>query len=354
MRDLRSTLLLWAILLPALLWSQTEVSYSYLPKKVYENQVFPLTVISTAAESNDTVRSIHFDTSSAKKPLFDTPLVVKNGNDVFYTFYFKAPALKNGKTDVQIPRLFIRTDLSQRSLDPMAIPVRSLDSLHPPKDFSNLLAASMRIKNYQVSNYDAKNHLVTISLEAYEANLEDIKAPEAIQSGIEDLLREHAKVTGDFYVVLPRAQKAFSFSYYDTVKRRFVPLRIKVELANASVTTQSDLNPKVDAFKRLKRYSLIALSLFFMLMFLWKRDFFYLVLGVISLITLMTFYIPHKKICVKQGAPLYILPTQTSTVSTHVADRFTTMLLGEHGEFKKIELKQGVIGWIKDEDICKR
>ena len=354
MRYLRSIILFWAVIFPALLWSQAEVNYSYLPKKVYENQVFPLTLISTTAESNDTVRSLHFDTSSAQKPLFGKPLVVKNGNDVFYTFYFKAPALKSGKTYIQIPRLFIRTDLSQRSLDPMAIPIRSLDSLHPPKDFSNVLAASMRIKNYQVSNYDAQNHLVTISLEAYEANLEDIKAPGAIQSGIEDLLRDQAKVTGDFYVVLPRAQKAFGFSYFDTVKRRFIPLRIKVELANASVTTQSDLNPKVDAFARLKRYSLIVLSLFFMLMFLWKRDFFYLVLGVVSLITLMTFYIPHKKICVKQGAPLYILPTQTSTVSTHVADRFTTMLLGERGEFKKIELKQGVIGWIKDEDICKR
>jgi len=354
MRDLRSTLLLWAILLPALLWSQTEISYSYLPKKVYEYQVFPLTVISTSAESNDTVRSIRFDTSSAQKPLFDTPLVVKNGNDVFYTFYFKAPALKNSEGYIRIPRLFIRTDLSESSLDPMSIPIRSLDSLSPPKDFSDVLAASMRIKNYQVSNYDAKNHLVTISLEANEANLEDMKAPQAIQSGIEALHREHAKVKGDFYVVLPRTQKAFSFSYYDTLKHRFVPLRIKVELANASVTTQSDLNPKVDAFKRLKQYSLMALSLFFILMFIWKRDFFYLVLGVVSLITLMTFYIPHKKICVKQGAPLYILPTQTSTVSTHVADRFTTMLLGERGEFKKIELKQGVIGWIKDEEICQQ
>jgi len=354
MGDLRSIILFWAVLFPALLWSQTEIGYSYAPKKVYENQVFPVTVISAAVENNDTVHSLRFDTSSAHKPLFDAPLVVKNGNDVFYTFYFKTPSLKNGKTYIQIPRLFIRTNLSQNSLDPMSIPIRSLDSLHPPKDFSGVLAASLRIKNYQVSNYDTKNHLVTISLEANEANLEDIKAPEAIQSGIEDLLREHAKASGDFYVVLPRAQKEFGFSYYDTVKRRFIPLHIKVELANASVTTQSDLNPKVDAFKRLKRYSMIALSLFFMLMFFWKRDIFYLVLGVVSLITLMTFYIPHKKICVKQGAPLYILPTQTSTVSTHVADRFTTMLLGERGEFKKIELKQGVIGWIKDEEICKQ
>jgi hypothetical protein len=88
-------------------------------------------------------------------------------------------------------------------------------------------------------------------------------------------------------------------------------------------------------------------------MFFWKRDFFYLVLGVVSLITLMTFYIPHKKICVKQGAALYILPTQTSTIGTRVENEIETMLLGERGEFRKVEYKKGMIGWIKNEDLCK-
>ena len=346
-------MLFWVMILPALLWSQTTVSYSYIPKRLFEKQVFPLTVITTRGDLNDTLLSLHFDTSSAQKPLFTKPLVVKNGDDVFYTFYFKAGKDEAGSGYLQIPRLFVRTSLGESTLDPMTIPVLSLSALHPPKDFCNVIAASMRIKNYQVSNYDERNHLVTISLEAYEANLEDINVSETIQSGIEDIVRKQAKVTGDFYVVLPNTQKNFSLSYYDTVKRTFVPLHIKVELANASVTTQSDLNPKVDAFQRLKRYTLMALSLFFILMFIWKRDFFYLVFGVISLITLMTFYIPHKKICVKQGAPLYILPTPTSTVSTHITKRFTTMLLAQHGEFKKIELKKGVIGWIRDEDICK-
>lgn len=345
---LRTLLLLWSVCSLSLLWGDTDLHYSYVPKKVYVHQVFPLTVM-TSSDGNDTVHALRFDRASSQKPLFNTPLLVRNGNDTFYTFYFKASGEK-----IQIPRLFIQTETGEHSLDPMIIPVEPLTALHPPKDFSGVLAAAMRIKNYQVSNYDEKDHLVTLSLEAYEANLEDIKVKDVIQSGIEEIKRDQAKVTGEFYVVLPKEQKLFTFSYFDTVKRRFVPLQVKVELANASVTTQSDLNPKVDAFERLKRYTLIALSLFFLIMFLWKRDFFYLVLGVISLITLMTFYIPHKKICVKQGASLYILPTPTSTVSTHVAERFTTMLLGKRGEFNKIELKKGVIGWIKDEEICEK
>lgn len=349
----RFTLYFWILALPILLWSQSGIDYSYLPKKVYEHQVFPVTVISTAKESNNSIESLSFDALSPQKPLFEEPLILRNGNDTFYTFYFKAGKLIKNRGFIQIPRLFIKTETTESTLDPVAIPILSLTSLHPLKDFSNVLAASMRIKNYQVSNFDTKNHLVTISLEAYEANLEDINVSQVLQSGIESLRRDQSKVTGDFFVVLPATQKAFSFSYFNTVKRTFETLSFKTELANASVTTQSDLNPKVDAFERLKRYTLITLALFFSLMFLWRRDFFYLLLGAISLITLTTFYIPHKKICVKQGAPLYILPTDTSTITTHVGNRFTTALLGERGAFKKIELKKGVIGWIKDEDICK-
>ncbi len=323
--------------------AQNEYQYSYIPKTVYENQVFPVTVIDLS-ERNEHLK-FQFDETSGLQPLFKDPLIVRNGNDTFYTFYFKA-----SKTDVEIPRLFISSDQSDFSLDPQLIP---LAKLHVNEGFCNVLAADMKIRNYQVSNYDTKNHMVTLSLEAYEANIEDIGLTDVEEFGVEEIKRDNAKVTAEFYTILPRAQKELSFNYFNTIKKRFITLRVPVTLPNASVTTQSDLNPKVDAFKRLKRYTLIFFSLFFLMMFLWKKDFFYLVLGVISLITLMTFYVPHKKICVQQGAPLYILPTQTSTIGTRIENEIETMMLGERGEFKKVEYKKGIIGWIKNEDLCK-
>jgi hypothetical protein len=96
----------------------------------------------------------------------------------------------------------------------------------------------------------------------------------------------------------------------------------------------------------------MALVGFFFLMFLIYRDFFYLVLGTVALITLLTFYTPKEKVCIKQGAPLYILPTETSSISTKIDQQYTTPLLGERKEFRKIEYKHGIIGWVKDEDLC--
>jgi len=327
------------IALPLLLNAQSEYKYSYLPKTVYENQLFPVTIVGPVNAAQLT-----FDTSSAIQPIFNKPLLVKNGDEIFYTFYFKA-----SKVNVQIPILFIDSTQNKLSLKKHYI---TLSTLKPEKDFCGVLAAEMKIKGQQVSNYDEKNHIVTLQLEAYEANIEDMSIAYLNEYGIENVKRNHAKVTAEFYAVLPREQKELRFSYFNTLKKRFITLKVPVEVVNASVTTQSDLNPKVDVFERLKRYTLIAFSLFFIMMFIWKRDFFYLILGVISIITLLTFYIPHKTICIKQGSPLYILPTITSTVGTRIEEKLDSMLLGEYDNYKKIEYKKRMIGWVRNEDIC--
>jgi len=341
MSALRSVWLFLVLMLslPMFLNAQSEYKYSYMPKKVYENQLFPVTIV-----SSDALTTLTFDASSPTQPLFKEPLRVRNGNDTFYTFYFKA-----AKIDVRIPRLFITSDTGEFSLDEHRI---SLNFLTPAKHFSGVLAADLKLKGQQVSNYDGKNHIVTLSLEAYEANIEDMGLKNISEFGVEHLKRDNAKVTAEFYAVLPREQKTLEFCYFNTIKKRYITLKIPVEVANASVTTQSDLNPKVDAFERLKRYALITFSVFFLIMFIWKRDYFYLVLGVISIITLLTFYIPHKKICIKQGAPLYIIPTDTSTIGTRIENQLDTMLLSTRGEYNKVEYRKGIIGWIKNEDIC--
>jgi len=324
--------------------AQSDYKYSYVPKKVYENQVFPVTII-CISECSKALPHFSFDTISNIHPLFNDPLVIHNGNDSFYTFYFKASSV-----DMRIPRLYINSENADLSLDPQIV---SMGSLKIRDDFSGVIAADMKIRNSQVSNYDEKNHLVTLSIEAFESNLEDMYLNNVLESGIEHLKRDNAKVESEFYFVLPAEIKEMKFTYFNTIKKQYVYLKTHIELANSTVVTHSDLNPKEDSFELLKKYILMFLLGFFSLMFLIKRDFFYLVLAVISLITLLTLYVPHKKICIKQGSSLFILPTETSTMSTKIDNELNTMLLGEHGDYNKIQYKKGVIGWIRNEDICK-
>ncbi|HHD72817.1 MAG TPA: hypothetical protein ENL02_02735 [Epsilonproteobacteria bacterium] len=336
-------LLLLSLWLSSYLQAGEAYQYSYLPKKVYENQLFPVTILELGSDK----RAPHFvfDTNTTIKPIFEKPLVVKNGSDTFYTFYFKANYSK-----FHLPKLGIADHNQTITLDAADIPVAILKSRD---DFCGVLAAEMKIKTSQASTYDGKNNLVTLSVEAFEANLENMKLKSVSEDGIENIERNNAKVSGEYYAVIPQTQKNIKFTYFNTIKGQYVFLEAPVVVTDFSVSTQSELNPKDDSFNKIKRIIFIGLSIFFLLLFLWKRDFFYLVIAVVSLITLLTFYAPGKEICVKQGATLYILPTPVSRISAKVDEEITVPLLGKRADYDKIEYQNGMIGWIKNEDICK-
>ncbi|MCB4762474.1 MAG: hypothetical protein LGB78_00940 [Sulfurovum sp.] len=337
---------IWTFLLMAasILHAESSFKYSYVPKKVYENQIFPITIIDTRTKKIPL--HYQFEIGSDVYPLSAEPLVIKNGNYDFYTFYFKAA--QSG--EITLPRIFIDINGKSTILESHTIPVVTLKRR---KDFCGVLAADMKIQNSQVSHYDEKNYLVMLSVEAHEANLEDMHLQKVEESGVEDIERQGAKAKGEFYVVIPTTQKKLSFTYFNTIKHQYVFLKTPVELFENSVIPQINLNPQEDNFDKLKKYIVIVLVGFFFLMLLIYQDFFYLILGTVSLITLLTFYVPKERICVKQGAPLYVLPTKTSDVSTEVDSKYTTPLLGKRLEFRKIEYKNGIIGWVKDEDLCK-
>jgi len=335
--------LLWFIL-STFAFAQTHFKYSYVPKKVYTNQIFPITIIGIN-KTDDTIPSFEFDSWSNFQPISKKPLIINNSSDRFYTFYFKA-----SQDELNTPRIFITDEGYETMLNPKHI---SIAHLNPPQNFSQVIATDLKISNYQISKYENDTYLITLSIEALEANLEDMHINNTIDDGIDKLQRHFAKTNGEFFLIIPNSLKNLKFSYFNSLKKQFEEFDIKLEVANSSVTTQSELNPKYDSFDLLKKYLLMSLVAFFLIMFILKKDFFYLIFGVLSLITLLTLYIPHKKICIKANSNIYILPTHTSRISAKISDQYTTTVLGEHNEYKKIEYKNHTIGWIKDEDVCK-
>lgn len=318
-----------------------DVEYSYVPKKVYEKQVFP---ISFLANNNASNKKIIFNFSEGKQPVLKEPVIIKNGTKTFYTFYFKT-------TDrlFSLPKITVNLNGKKRILDGVRIPVKKLPH---SKNFSGVIASGLKIKNHQVSVYDETTNLIAISFEAHDANLEDIYIPSALKDGVENAKREGSKMEIHYYIVLPSTQKLLTFTYFDTIKEEFVEKSIPIIMQDASVAAQTDLNPKDDSFETLKKYTLIILTIVFALLFLWKRDFFYLIMSVISAAVLLTFYTALATVCVKEGSPLYIVPSANSTTSIHIDKRYKTTKLAERNEFVKIEYTNGTVGWIKHEDLC--
>ena len=319
-----------------------DVEYSYVPKKVYEKQVFPISFLaSNGTEEN----KISFTFSGGKIPILMEPVIIHNGSKTFYTFYFKT-------TDkiFRIPKITVKINNKNKVLSGVKIPVKKLSK---SKNFSGVIASGLKIKNHQVSVYDEKTNLIAISLEAHDANLEDIYIPSALKDGIENEKRDGSKMEIHYYIVLPSEQTSLTFTYFDTIKEAFVEKYVPIQLQDGSVAAQTDLNPKEDSFEALKKYALISLSILFVLLFLWKRDFFYLIMAVVSAAVLLTFYTALATVCVKEGSPLYIVPTSNSTTSIHVDKRYQTTKLAQRNEYVKIEYKNGTVGWIKNEDLCK-
>ncbi|MBU1667038.1 hypothetical protein KKC13_01390 [bacterium] len=318
-----------------------DVEYSYIPKKVYEKQVFPISFLTTNNPDNN---QISFSFSGNKKPVLEEPVIIRNGAKTFYTFYFKTT-----EKLFQIPKILVEVNGRYTTLSGVKIPVKKL----PPKDnFSGVIASGLKIKNHQVSTFDESSNLIAIALEAHDANLEDIYVPSALKDGIENAKRDGSRMEIHYYIVLPSEQTSLIFSYFDTIKETFVEKFIPIQVHDGSVAAQTDLNPKDDSFEALKKYTLISLTVLFSLLFLWKKDFFYLIMAVIASAVLLTFYTALAKVCIKEGSPLYIVPTSNSTTSIHIDKRLTTTKLAQRNEFVKIEYKNGIIGWIKNEDLC--
>jgi len=317
------------------------VEYSYVPKKVYEKQVFPISFLTTNREKDD---DISFTFEGSKQPILEKPVIIRNGAKTFHTFYFKTT-----QKVFQIPEVHINFNGTEEVLAGVNIPVQKLLNR---ENFSGVIASGLKIKSYQSSIYDERTNLIAIAIEAYDANLEDIYMPQAMKDGVENEQREGSRMEINYYIVLPSTQKDLTFSYFDTIKETFVEQTIPIIIQDGEVAAQTDLNPKDDSFEALKKYALITLTALFLLLFLWKKDFFYLIMGVVASGVLLTFYTPISTVCVKEGSPLYIVPTANSTTSIHIDQRFTTTKLGERNDFIKIEYKNGMVGWIKHEDIC--
>jgi len=344
---LRNWLLFLIVFSQSLLALDKPYSYSYIPKKVYQSQVFPITIYAKHYNPGEEI-SFEFDPLSPLQPIDLTPVINQNQNEAFFTFYFKVP--KN-KTSIEIPTLTIWSNNFSYILNSQIIPVEKLDT-SKSIDFTNLLASDFRVNNVKIDPYDREYIIVYLSLNAKEANLEDFHIPNTIDDGIEKLKREGANVSAKYYFIVKNSVKDISFSYFNTIKKKFISKKIDLTTYKNRVI-KKDFSPKELTFDKLKKYILYGLTIFFILMFLLTKDKLYLFIFTLLVIFLGFNLFNKKTICIKEGASLYILPTTRSTIFTRVDTQINKEVIKKYKNFYKINLNENITGWIKDEDVCK-
>ena len=346
MRSAFKWIISFIIFTASLFASGAPYSYSYTPKYVYSNQVFPITILVKHYDPKDPP-NFEFDTISVMQPIESKPVKVINKQEAFYTFYFKADISDGGVT---IPALSIWNLDHTYSLNSFFIKAKELDT--NATNFCGVLASNLRVNSTKVDTYDSSHNLITLSLDATEANLEDMHIPNVIDDGVENLKRNGALATANYYFIIPSKEKSIQFNYFNTIKNRFINKTISFNNKKSSID-ETNLAPKELNFDKIKKYTLIFLTALFTLLYLKTRDFVYLLFFIIFAGLLIYIFIPKKSICVNEGAPLYILPTNNSNISLQIDKQLHTTVLHRYNNFNKIEYKNSISGWIKDEDICK-
>lgn len=337
---------LFTLLANILFAANTPYSYSYTPKFLYSKQLFPVTILAKHYNPKDPPH-FEYDSLNLIQPINYKPIKALNKNEAFYTFYFKTP---QNQEQLTIPTLTIWNQQYTYILHTKTIPIHTLKGIDN-KHYSNLLASNLRVNSIRVDTYDTTNSLVTLDLEATEANMEDFHIPNVSDDGIENIQRDGARVTANYYFVTPSKKQTLRLSYYNLIKNRFS--NINLNLASSSNFQKFDeLNPKELNFDTIKKYTLMAIVVLFLLLAYTSRDHLYLILSAVLIALLVYFYIPNRSICIPEGTSLYILPTNNSNIITQIDQEYTAALLKQYRNFDKIDYK-GLKGWVKNENICK-
>jgi len=344
---LRIKLILIFIFSQLIFAANAPYSYSYTPKFVYQNQVFPVTILVKHYNPKDPPH-FEYDIIAPLQPIDLKPTKLINKNEAFFTFYFKADTQEK---NLVIPQLSIWNLSYTYILHPKKIAVKNLDD-KIGDNFSGIIASNLRINDVKINPYDSSNSIVTLRLEASEANLEDISLPNVADDGIENIKRDGARVTEKYYFIIPSNKKSIDITYYNLIKNKIDTKTIDLKSKNNYIDP-TELNPKDLSFEKIKKYLFIGLIVIFLLLLIFTKDILYLIVTIL-LIALATYiYYPKGSICIQEGASLYILPTSNSEISQQIDNQIETKVIKKYKNFTKIEYKNKISGWIKDEDICK-
>jgi hypothetical protein len=268
-------------------------------------------------------------------------------NDIYATkrYYFKILA-----PNFKLPDATVSTPDYSALIQGLELQAKRL---HPPKNFCNVLAHSLELLEHESVQYNRELNLVVMKLQATVANLEDFSLPMAKKEGIKKYRLQFPEATLLYYAMIPKNITELKFSYFNVTHKEFRTLSLPVIVRDESVSTQSDIKPTEDKNKKIKIIVFGSIGALLFIYFLFKRSWLALLLSIAALSYMAYLMIPIKKVCVKRGAKIYILPTKQSTVFKINPQSKVYEELNRVGEYIKVKLSKEKIGWVRDEDLCK-
>ena len=268
-------IVLFLFFLPTVIFAEQNVyvKYSECPEKVYQNQIFSITIKTTVL--NENFASIYYKFTQGKriKQLTFEPereIIDEDGIVSAYDkFYFQAKAASD--LIIHLPKIKVYNKSSPKNnglvgvLKPKILPVIELPK---SKEFANIIAEDINIYKVIADRYDKTRIMITMFIRAKYGDLSTIHFENPV---ISDQQKLKEKIHGDFreseikyYIVIPKYYDKFNFKYFNSKNKRFETISFEINVRNDTVVTAENLKPKeIDKNRKLKIIlSLVGLVIF--------------------------------------------------------------------------------------------
>jgi hypothetical protein len=327
------------------------LSYKKIPNQVYKNQKIEIIVKALITTDNFDSLSTSFSNSSNVTILNANSTWRKVSNDTYEnSYYFKAKS-----SNFRLPNINVKLQVNGSVLDESELSspsIRYSDIGTGDTRFSGVMADKFILKAYKTKQYNNKEALTIIDIDAQNSNLEDFKLQGITEQGVSAIKEEDGKQNLVFYFVTPIYEKKVVFTYYNLATRSFKDIKIPLILQNELVSTQTDLNPNDSTFERYKKIFAIVVFALFLILFVIKRNKILMIFTVLTFIIALLYNLPNSKGIVKKDSYVYILPTKNSTIFFKVDnDQKVEILQRRNGFIKVLGQDNDFIGWIKEESF---
>ncbi|MBU0925680.1 hypothetical protein KKG81_12390 [bacterium] len=327
------------------------LSYKKIPNQVYKNQKIEIIVKALITTDNFDGLSTSFSNSSNVTILNANSAWRKVSNDTYEnSYYFKAKS-----SNFRLPNINVKLQVNGSVLDESELSspsIRYSDIGTGDTRFSGVMADKFILKAYKTKQYNNKEALTIIDIDAQNSNLEDFKLQGITEQGVSAIKEEDGKQNLVFYFVTPIYEKKVVFTYYNLATRSFKDIKIPLILQNELVSTQTDLNPNDSTFERYKKIFAIVVFALFLILFVIKRNKILMIFTVLTFIIALLYNLPNSKGIVKKDSYVYILPTKNSTIFFKVDnDQKVEILQRRNGFIKVLGQDNDFIGWIKEESF---
>lgn len=329
------------------------LSYNKIPTNVYKGQKFEVVVKALITTNDFDGLTSTFSNSSNITILNSKNSWKKVAEDTYensYYFKVKNPNFKFPDINVKLMSGSYLVDSS----DLESPTFKYTDIGKGDEKFSGVIAEDFILKAYKTKQYNNKEALTIIDVDAINSNLEDFKLKDIEEQGASALKEVDETQNLVYYFVTPIYKKKIVITYYNTKTKNMKDVTIPLLLQNELVSTQTDLNPNDSTFEKYKKIAAIIVFVIFLLIYIWKRWKIVLFFTFISLIVAIIYNLPNQKGVIKTDSYIYILPTKNSTVFFKTQKDERVEALEKRENFVKVlGVDSDFIGWVKEESFEK-